>query len=248
MYPQTHVYFTHRVCGELSDALVLGSIFPDMAAAFTSNRQESHGKGGELLAGLGNDPSLYDFARGVITHGINPAGLDYYGDEKYLQYERGYCFEKSRPLVAETIRACNLPPRMGWWKSHNIVEMGIELRFSTSDYGSAISAAFRNEDLIEQISRRLAPYYAVKPQQVKQRMHNFSHYIEISSPTARSLAVKFDVQMFYRHRIHIDIERTAALICRAGELVEADLRDFFTFTEAKTRKHLLEAEKTLPKT
>jgi len=247
MYPQTHVYFTHRVCAELSDALVLGSIFPDMAAAFTASRQESHGKGAELLAELKSDPMLHDFARGVITHGIAPRGLDYYGDEKYRHYERGYCFEKGRQLVEETIRACNLPPAMGWWKSHNIVEMGIELLFSAGgQYSAALRAAFRNNELIEKISRRVAPYYRTEPRQVYRRILNFTNYIEISPATPHSLAVKYDVQMFYKHRIHIDIERTAALIDRASRLVTDDLEEFFDFTAAKTRKHLLEAENGRP--
>lgn len=242
MYPQTHVYFAERVCGKLSDALVLGSIFPDMIAALAPGREESHGRGKELLAALGDDPQLRDFARGVLTHGVTPEGLDYYGDEKYLHYERGYCFEKGRSIVEETIRACNLPPAMGWWKSHNIVEMGIELITGEgSFYGRALAAAFSNAVLIDKISRRVAPLYGVEPRRLYQRIHNFPYYIEIARLTPRTLAAKYDVQMFYKHRIRIDIERTARLIATARHIVEADLEEFFKYAEEQVRQNMLKA-------
>ncbi|WP_424659528.1 hypothetical protein [Desulfofundulus sp.] len=242
MYPQTHVYFAERVCGKLTDALVLGSIFPDMIAALALGREESHGRGKELLAALEHDPQLRDFARGVLTHGVIPEGLDYYGDEKYLDYERGYCFEKGRPLIEETIRACNLPPAMGWWKSHNIVEMGIELLTGQGAvYGRVLAAAFGNTGLIEKISQCVAPLYGVEPRRLYQRIHNFPYYIEINRLTPRTLAAKYDVQMFYKHRIHIDIERTARLIEAARHMVETDLEEFFKHAEERVRQNIIRA-------
>lgn len=239
MYPQAHVYFAQRVCGKLSDALVLGSIFPDMVAALTPSREESHGRGAELLSSSQNDPELREFARGVLTHGIRPEGLDYYGDEKFLHYERGYCFEKGRPLVEETIRACNLPQAMGWWKSHNIVEMGIELCIGTGGfYGKIIQSAFSNNALINKISQQVAPLYGVQPLRLHQRMHNFRYYIEITHLSPQALAYKYDVQMFYKHHIHINIERTARLISIAQELVTEDLEAFFAYAEEKVRENM----------
>lgn len=239
MYPQTHVYFAQRVCGGLSLALALGSIFPDIVAGLTASRVESHGRGKELYDALAGDPELRDFARGVITHGVTPKGLDYYGDEKFLHYERGYCFEKARALVEETIRACNLPPSMGWWKSHNIVEMGIELHIGQEErYGRALAAAFANQALITKVSQRVAEFYGLKPQLLFQRIHNFVHYIEIARPTPRKLAAKYDVQMFSRHRIRIDIEQTARLISAAREAVMPDLEAFFKYAEEHVRQGL----------
>ncbi|WP_073165999.1 hypothetical protein [Desulfofundulus australicus] len=243
MYPQTHVFFAERVCGKLSQALALGSIFPDMVAALVPGRDDSHGRGTELLAVLGDDPQLREFALGVMTHGINPEGLDYYGDEKYLHFERGYCFEKGRPLVEETIRACNLPPALGWWKSHNIVEMGIELITGRNgSYSKALAAAFGNTALVDKISRRVAPFYGVEPRRLYQRIHNFPYYIEISRLDPRALAAKYDVQMFFKHRIRIDIERTARLIETARHIVEADLEEFFKYAEEQVRQNMHRAK------
>ncbi|HAP93253.1 MAG TPA: hypothetical protein DCM26_01350 [Desulfotomaculum sp.] len=239
MYPQTHVYFAEKVFGFLSPALVLGSIFPDIVAGIYPDRQESHGRGAEMLICMQQEEDLYDFARGVVTHGINPKGLDYYGDEKFLAFERGYCFEKGRPLVEETIRACNLPPKMGWWKSHNIIEMGIELHIKNQDRSRALAIAFANTSLIDKISEHIARFYATEPSHFRHRIHNFSHYIEISHITAESLASRYDVQMFTKHRLHIDTARVARLILRAAETVADDLDDFFAYTIENVRQYLV---------
>lgn len=239
MYPQTHAYFAEKVFGKLSDAQTLGSIFPDIAIGVIPSRQNTHGRGIELLKYMQEQPVLYDFARGIITHGIAPEGLDYYGDEKYLSYEKGYCFEKGRSLVKETIQACNIPPEMGWWKAHNIVEMGIELLISAAgSYGSNLTQVFSKTDLITQISKEIAGFYQTTQIQFQQRIYNFSNYIDTSKATPESLAARYDVQMFTKHHIHIDTTRVAQLISLAAELVIDDLDNFFAYVLEKVKKNL----------
>ncbi|MGQ9825426.1 MAG: hypothetical protein ACUVSK_10610 [Desulfotomaculales bacterium] len=246
MYPQTHVYFAERVFGVLTDALALGSVFPDVAAGICTDRQESHGRGWELLCAPFQDNEVFlNFVLGVISHGINPKGIDFYGDEKYLTYERGYCFEKARPLVKETIRACNLPSEMGWWKAHNIVEMGIELTVGSGrPYGEILQKAFANKELVEKISSRVANFYNRDPQVFYRRIYNFANYIDTSRVTPQSLASHYDIQMFTRHRIHIDVNRVAGLILRAAEIVADDLDEFLRFVSSNLQKTLLDLEKT----
>ncbi|KFI38281.1 hypothetical protein HY02_03820 [Peptococcaceae bacterium SCADC1_2_3] len=243
MYPQTHVYFAEKVFGRLSEPLALGSVFPDIAQGIVPDRQKSHGCGAEILTYMreqDNDEDLLDFARGVITHGIKPAGLDYYGDEKFLSYERGYCFEKGRVLIDETIKACRLPPTMGWWKTHNIVEMGIELHLSNfNSYGKILSAAFVNIDLLTRLSQYLGHFYAIEPALLKQRILRFAGFIEISQVTAASLAARYDLQMFAKHHLHIDIPHVAHLIKQAITIVTDDLTDFFTYVLDKVKHNLI---------
>lgn len=240
MYPQTHVYFAEKVFGFLTEALALGSIFPDVAAGICADRRESHGRGRELLAASRQDETLLNFAQGVITHGIDPKGIDYYGDEKYLTYERGYCFEKARPLVKDTIRACNLPPEMGWWKAHNIVEMGIELTIgSRRAYGEVLKEAFANQGLVEKISSQAAGLYKREPFVFSRRIYGFANYIDTSRVTPQSLAACYDVQMFTRHRIRIDVHHVAELILKAAEIVAGDLDDFFHYVFSNLQKTLL---------
>lgn len=228
MYPQTHLYFAERVLGRMSDAITLGSIFPDMAIGAGLPRDISHGSGLEIFAIFKSEGGLRDFALANITHGVSPDGLDYYGDESNPPFERGYCFEKGRPLVDATIKACNIPPEMGWWKSHNIIEMGIEMRVSSSgDYGARLYQAFQNRPLIEVVSERLGDYFGRGPLPFIKRMSGFPTYIDLGASTAESLAAKYDYQMYYKHHIHINVAGVARLIGLAAEMVDHDLEQFF---------------------
>ncbi|AGL02687.1 hypothetical protein [Desulfoscipio gibsoniae] len=214
-----------------SDAITLGSLFPDMVISARVSHAMAHSLGAELLYVVKENHALADFARGIITHGISPHGLDYFGDEKYPGCERGYCFEKGRPLVKHTIEACNIPPEMGWWKAHNIVEMGIELRISNRGaYGHLIHQAFNNQELIDQITSLLGELTGYREQGLKKRIAGFPGYIEIYKATAQSLADKYQVQMFARHGININTVKVARLIEIAAEQVEDDLDDFFRYT------------------
>lgn len=239
MYPQTHVYFAERVLGKMNDALALGSIFPDMAIGAGLHRDVSHGSGFEILDFLREQEHLMDFALANITHGVNPDGLDYYGDEKNPPYERGYCFEKGRTLVEATVTACNIPREMGWWKAHNIVEMGIEMRISAGgDYGRYLYTAFKNDSLVEDICKQLGAFFGRGPLTFIRRVSNFPSYIDLNVSTAESLAAKYDYQMYYKHRIHINVAEVARLIMVAAEMVEDDVEEFFSSVVEKVRKNL----------
>ena len=87
-------------------------------------------------------------------------------------------------------------------------------------------------------TRAIAAFYGLDPRLLYQRIHNFLHYIEVARPTAEKLAAKYDVQMFSRHRIRIDVEKTARLISCAREAVMPDLEDFFTYVEKQVRQGL----------
>lgn len=237
MYPQTHVYFAQRVLGRMNDAVALGSIFPDMAIGAGVHRDISHGSGIEIFRFLKEQGQLRDFALANITHGVNPGGLDYYGDEINPPFERGYCFEKGRCLVESTIRACNIPPEMGWWKSHNIVEMGIEMLISAAgNYGVYLHTAFGNRDLIGEICDQLGAFFGRGPLPFIQRLSGFPSYIDLTVSTAESLAAKYSHQMYYKHRIHVNVAEVARLISCAAEMVEEDMEEFFKSVTEKVTK------------
>lgn len=237
MFPQTHVYFAGIVLDKMNDEVALGSVLPDMVIGSGVSRDISHNSGVELFDFLRPREGLRDFALANVTHGVTPDGLDYYGDEKNPPFERGYCFEKGRSLVEETIKACNIPPEMGWWKAHNIVEMGIEMRIGASgDYGQRLYSAFRNRDLIASISEQLGEFYGVGHLPFARRMSQFPSYIDLTTSTAESLAVKYDFQMQCKHNIRINIKEVAKLIGLASEMVSGDIGDFFSSVSKKVKK------------
>lgn len=239
MFPQTHVYFAGRVLGNINDAIALGSIFPDMVIGAGVPRDISHNSGRELFAFLMENGALCDFARGNITHGVNPDGLDYYGDEKNPPFERGYCFEKGRRFIQATVEACNIPEEMGWWKAHNIVEMGIELHISQrAPYGEILRGAFANTALIEDISCQSGAFFGRDPLPFAGRIASFPDYIDLEMATPESLARKYEYQMYFKHRIRINTPRVAKLIEEAAQWVDSDLDDFFNKTTGRVKEVL----------
>ncbi len=227
------------VLGHTSDAITMGSLFPDLIISTKVEHAIAHSLGSELLHVVQENHVLADFARAIITHGITPQGLDYFGDEKYQDCERGYCFAKGRPLVEQTIEACHIPPELGWWKAHNIVEMGIELLISNrGDYGGFIRQAFNNHELINQIIDLLPKQTNCLEQGLKKRITGFGGVIEVYQATAESLADKYRLQMYYRHGFNINTTKVARLIETAAERVEDDLADFFRYSYANVLQEL----------
>lgn len=228
MYPQTHVCFAELLAGRHSDQISLGSILPDMLVGGCFNHLEAHSKGAEIYNFLVKNRALLDFGQAVMTHGFVPKGLDYYGDEKYLDFEKGYCFEKARPFINKTIEACNIPSEMGWWKAHNIVEMGVELLVgSAGDYSEQLKSAFTNRALVSEVNEMLYTLWPDKDLNFSRRAERFLNFIEVEKPSVESLAQKYRVQMLIKHQAEIDIKKTAHLIYHAAESVTGDIFQFF---------------------
>lgn len=244
MYPQTHVYFAETLIGRQSEQISLGSILPDLLVGGCFNHCEAHSKGAEIYNYLIKNRSLPDFGLAVLTHGFIPKGLDYYGDEKYLEYEKGYSFEKARPYIKKTVEACNIPPEMGWWKAHNIVEMGVELLVGSSgEYSERLKSAFTSHSLVSEVDELFYSLWSDKDLEFIKRIKRFMGFIELEKPSVESLAQKFRVQMFFRHKVDIDTKKTAQLIFQAAESVTVDLYQFFKNTSGYVKRNIEEMTK-----
>lgn len=231
MFPQTHICFAEWITSTKGDHITLGSTFPDMLGVELFNHYESHSKGEEIYGFLKKHNTLLDFGHGVLTHGFAPKGLDYYGDEKYLDFEKGYCFEMARPFINATVEACNIPPSMGWWKAHNIVEMGIELLVSSRDYYSEkFKSAFSNRVLISEVNEMLQNLWKDKNVNLARRVEKFAGLIEQDKADADALAKKYQMQMLHKHKVGIDTKKVALLIEKAAASVEPELDIFFRKT------------------
>ncbi|VFU19682.1 conserved hypothetical protein [anaerobic digester metagenome] len=128
----------------------------------------------------------------------------------------------------DTVEACNIPPEMGWWKAHNIVEMGIELIVSSSgDYSEKIKSVFTNHSLISEVDEMLCELLKLDNYDFLKRVKRFTGLIEMEKAGAFSLAEKYRLQMHFRHQVEIDTKKVASLIERAAESVYDELQDFF---------------------
>jgi len=234
MFPQTHLYFATRLLRRTSDAVALGSVFPDMVITPDVTWNDTHCRGTELYLHLARDRELREFSLAAVTHGADPAGLDYYGDKSYPPYPHGFCFEKARPLVEQTVAACRVSPELGWWKAHNILEMGIELRLGASGrFGLALQQGFANSGLIARLAERLAGFLPLPGDEFIRRMREYPSLVDLSPATPGSLAEKYAVQMMKKHGVCIDTPAVAGLIEQAQNLVVPDLERFFLFSEQR---------------
>lgn len=167
MFPIAHLWLLERVVSEVTAAHRIGAVWPDMLFGAPLTHGESHQRGAELLAfarGHGDDREFAAFVTGVITHGSDPHGFDWYSDECYggaPLAEKGYAFQRGRPLAPAVAAACGLPPVDGPWKAHNIVEMAFEpaLHAAEPSLADGFAAACADRALVKRIAARLAAFY-----------------------------------------------------------------------------------------
>ncbi|HHT46046.1 MAG TPA: hypothetical protein GX004_01980 [Firmicutes bacterium] len=239
MYPLTHIYFAKRVLGYLDDPTALGSIFPDMLILSGITWKESHTLGKQIWRFFrGKQSDLVNFSLGVITHGIEPKGLDYYSDEKYRHFERGYCFEKAKPLIDRVVDACNIASDDGWWKAHNFIEMGVELYINEKHPRLLISLqrAFYNVALIRKLCRELSPLLSRDAEILEKNFSTFKSFIDEEPLDAHLLALRYQRQIYFRHNIEsIDLEESRDIIHKGKELVIDDIEDFFSEVKEEVR-------------
>lgn len=239
MFPLTHVYLAQKIFPTASDSLVLGSIFPDTTIGNSLTYDQTHRRGREIYQHIQmKKPDFLPFARGILTHGVDPQGLDFFGDEKYHGCEKGYCFEKARAIIRPTIEACNLPARFGWWKAHNFIEMAIELDIAARYPAAhqALSKAYDNSQLIADVGELMADFFYETPDGIIRGIKHFRSYVLEEGVSAGNLAINYNKQMFRRHSISINVDKVEELIARARDLVKDDYQQFLDYCVKQVAK------------
>ena len=127
MFPLSH-FFINKQLATVTPLLTLGGMWPDISAGCCMERGISHNMGRDFLYFCRkNQPHALDLAWGILYHGATPEGADYYADEFWPGGEKGWCFQKGRKYIPDIAKATKLPDDFLWWKSHNFVEMALEL-------------------------------------------------------------------------------------------------------------------------
>lgn len=237
MFPYTHICFARDVLGKINNEIILGAIFPDTAISGFIDHKETHRGSAEVYRYFRRLGVFDDFSLGLITHAIDLKGLDYFCDEKYLNYEKGYAFEMARPLVDKVVKCCHLPEQMGWWKAHNFIEMATELWIyqNRTDCHGFLDKALDDLDLILGISHVLAPFYDIPAGKMAMSFPIYGEFVLMEKVTALELAKKYHQQTLKKHQIEIDIQGTADVIEQAVDIVERTLPEFMKFCERHTR-------------
>lgn len=237
MYPLAHIYFVERVLGLKGDPAVLGSIFPDAAISIGLDWNKSHSLADILWNHFqGRDDKMASFSLGVLSHGIDPRGLDYFSDEKYKDFERGYCYEKARVFVNEVIEACCVMPEDGWWKAHNFIEMSVELYLFQKHpvLLSVLRGALSNDALIREISKKLEIPLGVSNNLVEDSFSLFKDFVAEDDINAGCLASRFQKQQYFEdNNDSIDLDKCQEIIERGKISIAEDIECFFEYAQNK---------------
>ncbi len=233
MFPITHIWFSRQVLGYINNLTVLGSIFPDIAVSGHLTYNQTHHMGWGLFDGMKTEGSRHmDFCKALVTHTVDPRGLDYYGDEAYGNGYKGYCFQKGVQIVEEVIEACNLPSEYGLWKAHNFIEMGIEINMIQKEQSliKRLHDSLQDMALIAELAVPLEQYFKLQPHSIEASFSRFKGFVELKDLNSDNLAFKYNVQMQSKHGISIDVQRCSEIIEKSREIVRHDFDAFIAYS------------------
>lgn len=224
MFPLTHAYAVGRLGPSAGPLHLLGAIFPDAVLVNGLDWEQAHRCGDALYAFLQERaPAGRPFAVGVIAHGIAPAGLDYYGDQKYGAFEKGYAFEEARPYADRVAAICHLPATMGWWKAHNFVEMALEWLIARQHphLGTQVEQALAQAGDQAFLSPHLAAFFQHTGPDLIQSLPAMLPFLSLDSITPASLAERYQRQVRLKHGVEaIAVEAAAALIQEVAAAIQ----------------------------
>jgi hypothetical protein len=242
VFPIAHAWLVERLVAKPSPAHHLGCVWPDMLFESPLTHAQSHRGGAGLVAHLrtldGETAGvLRQFVAGVLTHGSEPRGFDWYSDEEYGGADssaRGYAFQKGQVLAHDAARACDVPEDAGWWKAHNLVEMAFErpLYAERHEWGDRLLAACGDEALIDSIAAELSTIFALPADALALPMRRFPEVSQLRPSSALALAERYAVQTRLKHPGAVpDVAAIAGLIERAEEIIAPDGQRFLADCE-----------------
>lgn len=224
MFPITHAYAVSRLVPGAGQLHILGAIFPDAVLTNGLSWDRAHRSGAALYAFLrARAPAGLPFALGMITHGVAPAGLDYYGDQQYATFEKGYAFEEARPYAARAAAICRLPETMGWWKAHNLVEMALEWLIAQRypELGPRVAAALTQTAACAFLAPHLAAFFEREGPDLLHSLPAMVPFLALDPITPATLAERYERQVRLKHGVEaIAVDQAAALIVEIAAAIQ----------------------------
>ncbi|HOE57501.1 MAG TPA: hypothetical protein PLL98_09255 [Bacillota bacterium] len=243
MFPLTHIWFSRKVLGYVNNMTVLGSVFPDTVIKCCLTYDQTHRAGWGLYDYFMDQSEEYiDFVKAIAVHTVNPRGLDFYGDEEYGDGYKGYCFQKASKIEKEVITACNIPEKLGLWKAHNFIEMGIELNISDSEKELAdiFTKGLNDKLLIRELSSHIDKYFGLKRMSTAECFSKFNDFLELEDLNSFTLSCRYNTQMQVKHGIEINISKCRDIIEKCRSIVEEDFEKFIAYCTEKVEAMLKE--------
>ena len=217
MFPIVHYYANYITYGQVPPLMVLGGLFPDLASGTGMTRDEAHKMGAAFWGWCAAEAlDMLPLARGVISHGIMPFGVDYYADEYWPGCEKGWCFEQGKPWIERIASVTRLPKRFWWWKSHNFVEMSYELLTAEicPFIGDDIMAAVNDGALLGRAAKEIKRYTGKDAELIAAMFRKAPQIFALEEVSPLALAVRQEASFRRRHNVY------NADICGMASLLE----------------------------
>ena len=216
MFPIVHYYVNMIAYGQTPPLMALGSLFPDLASGTGMKRDEAHQMGADFYRWCAGElPDMLPLARGVISHGVMPYGVDHYADEYWPGCQKGWCFEQGKPWIERIISVTCLPKRLGWWKSHNFVEMCYEL-LTIEQYpfiGENILTALNDDALLTCAATCLNRYTGRDTDLILSMFRKAPQIFSLKEVSPLSLAQRQEASFRRRHNVFdADVVGMASLL------------------------------------
>ena len=216
MFPIIHYYTNKNIYGQIPPLMVLGGIYPDFAAGSGFNRDAAHLMGDNFYKWcVANQPEALPLARGILSHGSAPGGVDYFADEHWPECERGWCFEEGKQWMNKIAIASKLPDNLIYWKSHNFVEMTYEL-IADDDHkelSKEILAVIDDKNTIDYASEVLQSYTGCDKIKIAAMFNKAAYIFALEEVTSKAMAEKQAQAFIFRHNIiNADVPAMAAVL------------------------------------
>lgn len=238
MFPVAHGWLLAQIAPAASPAAYLGCVWPDMLFGSPLTHPQSHKSGDALLAFARTLPAgaerdeFIAFVYGVLTHGSEPLGFDWFSDERYggaSPEAKGFAFQRAAPLAERAAVACDVAPEDGLWKAHNLIEMAFErfLFAANTQAAAAISAACVDAALMARIAGPLAQHFRAEPEALIAAIRRYSGMVSLAPTSLDDLAQAYARQVPHRHPgAQPNVAALADLIGEAETLIAAERAEY----------------------
>ena len=241
MFPLIHFYINKQLVSKPSPLLVLGGMWPDMSAACGMDRNFSHQMGPNFLTFCREKhPQAADLALGILFHGSTPMGVDFYADEWWEHGCKGWCFQKAVPYISAVAEVTGLPDDFLWWKSHNLVEIALELLTNEihPEISTELVSLIANAEEQLTAARILNEYHTLDMEKTLQILANIKNLFIIENVSAETLAKNQMEGMKRRFGLDVNQTELEKIITRIKFDLRSEYEKITTSIERKIRTEI----------
>jgi len=249
IFPLAHLYFAKKVVGQFHPLLALGGTFPDLGKGMGLDRNQAHAAGTDFYTWcLKHAPELIPAAQGMIIHGVDPKGVDFYADEHWGTKERGWCFQQIEPFVPQVIKACAIPSEWGLWKGHNFVEMAMELVVQEVEPSLPEKMLTAAQDPVAKaaLTQGVKHCFGLQEERVQSMFDLLPVIFSLEEVTARSLAEHYKENLIRMYNIqNADVLAMVELLEEIKERYQEDFFPWASHVEKKVAEDVTAFEKSV---